>query len=169
MSYRAFKRLLGETSLERKCRFLFGTATLLLITASFYWYARQTEDLAYGQVATTGGLMVWPILSEQHDKILPANEKEFDAEAGHRAGVAHKREKLEKSVEDWQLAGMRAAPKPSPESTERIAEIAEILAAGVMRLRARQSSAMSADRGDSSLDCAGHQSGHANALNGDVE
>ena len=24
MSYRAFKRLLGETSLERKCRFLFG-------------------------------------------------------------------------------------------------------------------------------------------------
>ena len=47
MSYRAFKRLLGETSLERKCRFLFGTATLLLITASFYWYARQTEDLAY--------------------------------------------------------------------------------------------------------------------------
>ena len=104
MSYRAFKRLLGETSLERKCRFLFGTATLLLITASFYWYARQTEDLTYGQVATTGGLMVWPILSEQHDKILPANEKEFDAEAGHRAGVAHKREKLEESVEDWQLA-----------------------------------------------------------------
>ena len=32
MSYRAFKRLLGETSLERKCRFLFGAGTLLLIT-----------------------------------------------------------------------------------------------------------------------------------------
>ena len=29
MSYRAFKRLLGETSLERKCRFLFGAFILL--------------------------------------------------------------------------------------------------------------------------------------------
>jgi two-component system sensor histidine kinase BarA len=75
MSYRAFKRLLGETSLERKCRFLFGTATLLLITASFYWYARQTEDLAYNQVALTGGLMVPPILRKEHDKILSADAR----------------------------------------------------------------------------------------------
>ena len=43
MSYRAFKRLLGETSLERKCRFLFGAFILLLITSSFWLYARQTE------------------------------------------------------------------------------------------------------------------------------
>ena len=54
MSYRAFKRLLGETSLERKCRFLFGAGILLLITASFWWYARQTEGLAYEQTQTTG-------------------------------------------------------------------------------------------------------------------
>ena len=43
MSYRAFKRLLGETSLERKCRFLFGAFILLLITGSFSFYARQTD------------------------------------------------------------------------------------------------------------------------------
>ena len=36
MSYRAFKRLLGETSLERKCRFLFGAFILLLIAGSFW-------------------------------------------------------------------------------------------------------------------------------------
>jgi hypothetical protein len=47
MSYRAFKRLLGETSLERKCRFLLGAGILLLITLSFWVYARQTETLAY--------------------------------------------------------------------------------------------------------------------------
>lgn len=40
MSYRSFKRILGETSLERKCRFLFGGALLLLITGSFYFYAQ---------------------------------------------------------------------------------------------------------------------------------
>ena len=53
MSYRAFKHLLGETSLERKCRFLFGAGTLLLITASFWFYALQTEHLAYEQTTDT--------------------------------------------------------------------------------------------------------------------
>ena len=47
---------------------------------------------------------------------------------------------------------------------ERLAEIAEILAAGLMRLRARQSSSLSPDSGESSLDCFAHQSGHADAL-----
>ena len=52
-------------------------------------------------------------------------------------------------------------------AAERLAEIAEILAAGLMRLRARQSSPLSPDSGESSLDCVAHQSGHANALKRD--
>ena len=62
MSYRAFKRLLGETSLERKCRFLFGAFILLLITSSFWFYARQTEHLAYAQIETTCRLLVIQII-----------------------------------------------------------------------------------------------------------
>jgi hypothetical protein len=50
------------------------------------------------------------------------------------------------------------------EADERLAEIAEILADGLTRLRARQSSLKPADAGESSLDCAGQQSGHANVL-----
>ena len=50
------------------------------------------------------------------------------------------------------------------EPAERLAEIADILAAGLMRLRARQSTRLSAHRGESSLDCAAHQSGHADDL-----
>lgn len=46
MSYRGFKRLLGENSLERKCRFLLGGFILLLVTGSFWLYASQTEYLA---------------------------------------------------------------------------------------------------------------------------
>ena len=65
MSYRAFKRLLGETSLERKCRFLFGAFILLLITGSFWFYARQTEDVAYAQIVTTCRLLVNQIID--HD------------------------------------------------------------------------------------------------------
>jgi hypothetical protein len=44
---------------------------------------------------------------------------------------------------------------------EHLAEIGEILAAGLMRLRARKSSPKSADFGESLLALSGHQSGHA--------
>ena len=52
---------------------------------------------------------------------------------------------------------------------ERLSEIAEILAAGLTRLRSRQSSALPADFGESSLHCVGNQSGHANILRGELE
>jgi signal transduction histidine kinase len=65
MSYRAFKRLLGETSLERKCRFLFGAGTLILITLSFSLYAYRTEHLAYDQ-ATTACRKLVPSIQAQH-------------------------------------------------------------------------------------------------------
>jgi signal transduction histidine kinase len=40
MSYRTIKRLLGETGLEVKCRLLFGTGLLVLITGSYYFYSQ---------------------------------------------------------------------------------------------------------------------------------
>ena len=42
----------------------------------------------------------------------------------------------------------------------RVSEIAEILAAGLMRLEARKSSQISADTGESSLDFSPAESGH---------
>lgn len=53
MSYRTLKRLLGETSLERKCRLLFGGGLLVLISGSFYFYSMQTQK----------------IISEQNDEV----------------------------------------------------------------------------------------------------
>ncbi|HET6424621.1 MAG TPA: ATP-binding protein [Planctomycetaceae bacterium] len=66
MSYRTIKRLLGETSLERKCRFLFGSGLLTLITISFYFYARQTTDLVFTQNQVTARLLVAPVILEKH-------------------------------------------------------------------------------------------------------
>jgi signal transduction histidine kinase len=66
MSYRAFKRLLGETSLERKCRFLFGAGILVLITTSFGLYASRTEHLAYEQTMPMGRLLVNWLITRQH-------------------------------------------------------------------------------------------------------
>lgn len=45
MSYRSIKRVLGESSLERKLRVLFGVGLLFLIGGSFWWVMRITEDL----------------------------------------------------------------------------------------------------------------------------
>jgi two-component system, NarL family, sensor histidine kinase BarA len=66
MSYKAFKRLLGETSLERKCRWLLGAGVLVLMTGSFWVYAKQTKELAYDQMETTGRALLSPILARLH-------------------------------------------------------------------------------------------------------
>jgi hypothetical protein len=49
-------------------------------------------------------------------------------------------------------------------AAERLDEIAELLAVGLMRLQARKSSPLSAAGGESLLDCAAHQSSHAGRL-----
>jgi len=74
MSYRAFKRLLGETSLERKCRFLFGAGVLVLLTLSLYLYANLTENLAYAQAIETCRMLVAPALMEKHLPLLEAKD-----------------------------------------------------------------------------------------------
>ena len=85
MSYRAFKRLLGETDLERKCRFLLGAGILFLMTLSFWAYARQTEGLAYDQMETSGRLLVPPILAREH---LSVESKEAVDEFQHNSEKA---------------------------------------------------------------------------------
>lgn len=51
-------------------------------------------------------------------------------------------------------------------AAERLDEVGEVLAAGLQRLLARQSSAQTADFRERSLDCVAVQSGHAEALKG---
>jgi hypothetical protein len=63
------------------------------------------------------------------------------------------------------MSGANPASPSGLSPQERLDEIAQILATGLMRLQSRQSSQLSADRGESSLDCAADQSGHANVLN----
>jgi two-component system, NarL family, sensor histidine kinase BarA len=70
MSYRAFKRLLGETSLERKCRFLFGAGIFLLITGSFFLYAYQTEHLVDNQTMSICRALVNPIFDKHHTPFI---------------------------------------------------------------------------------------------------
>ncbi|MFM7836501.1 MAG: hypothetical protein ACKPJD_32295 [Planctomycetaceae bacterium] len=73
MSYRALKKLIGETSLERKCRFLFGAALGLLVTASLWWHASRTRDLVDEQQVNAARRLVPQILRLHHyQKLLPS-------------------------------------------------------------------------------------------------
>ena len=54
-------------------------------------------------------------------------------------------------------------PRLEGEARECVAEIGEILALGLVRLRARQSSQVSAEDGESSVACIARQSGDANS------
>ncbi len=73
MSYRTFKHLLGETSLERKCRFIFGAGILCLVTVSFYWYGQKTERLVIDQNREAGRALIPPILQSRHMELLSPN------------------------------------------------------------------------------------------------
>jgi signal transduction histidine kinase len=70
VSYRSFKHLLGETSLERKCRFIFGLGILVLVSGSFFWYGQKTENLVLNQTTQTARMMVDRTLMDFHVKAL---------------------------------------------------------------------------------------------------
>ena len=59
------------------------------------------------------------------------------------------------------LTGLNAIHPDRMTADERLAEIAEILAGGLMRLHARKSSRLSADHGESLLDFSLNRRGHA--------
>ena len=66
MSYRSFKRVLGETSLERKCRILFGVSLLLLLTLAFWYAGRTAEKLVRQGPKRTGQFFVTEKLVNYH-------------------------------------------------------------------------------------------------------
>jgi hypothetical protein len=69
-------------------------------------------------------------------------------------------------------SGRRQMKSPNPldpnrmSLAERLAELGRVLAAGLIRMKARQSSPLSADRGEGSVDFEAHQSGHATRNSG---
>ena len=70
MSYHSFKRVLGETSLERKCRLLFGACLLLLISLAFWWAEMNAERLVREVPRLTGEYFVAMALMGFHAERL---------------------------------------------------------------------------------------------------
>ncbi len=75
MSYRTFKRALGETNLERKCRFLFGVCLLPLIAGSFWWYGSETDKIVVENNRPVADALI-------NFAIFSAHKSVFAADAG---------------------------------------------------------------------------------------
>jgi two-component system sensor histidine kinase BarA len=73
MSYRTIKKLLGETSLERKFRFLFGGGLLLLIASSFWLADWMNKSLVDGLHQRTARMLVSSVVLEEHLKSSEGN------------------------------------------------------------------------------------------------
>jgi signal transduction histidine kinase len=112
MSYRTIKKLLGETSLERKCRFLFGSGLLLLITGSFYFYARQTTQLVFEQNKIAARLLVPPIILEKHWQW--AESAQAISMAEHVSKMAKELKPLDLKESNWSLMKAEADPVAGP-------------------------------------------------------
>ncbi len=79
--YRSLKRVLGETSLERKCRILFGVAIFVLVSVAFWGVLRVAENLVKNETRRRGRDAVDLLLIGLHwqawttDNKVPKNEE----------------------------------------------------------------------------------------------
>jgi len=103
VSYRSLRDILGETSLERKIRFLFGLCLFVLIAGSFWWYGSRTEELVFSSSRSTARHVVDAIMLQYHWKML-------EKEPQHASTI----ESLEKRLlsERYQWRFLRPDAKP---------------------------------------------------------
>jgi len=96
MAYRTLSDILGATSLERKCRFLFGFCLFVLIAGSFWWYGSSTERLVYATTRSAGRYLVDAIMLEEHAQV-GGKEQPY---AGTNDGL---RKQLQVERYDWKF------------------------------------------------------------------
>ncbi|TWT43378.1 sensor histidine kinase [Botrimarina hoheduenensis] len=84
MSYRGFKRVLGESSLERKCRWWFGVTLGVLLALSFYWSGQKLRDIVRESDVRLGPELVRAAWLQTHFSL----ELKYLAERQQRSGEA---------------------------------------------------------------------------------
>jgi signal transduction histidine kinase len=87
MSYRTFKRVLGETNLERKCRWWFGTSLIVMLALSFTWNGRQTDKLVEDSIRTLSRELVRAGWQKLHIDTLAIMEGSIKALAARESGT----------------------------------------------------------------------------------
>jgi signal transduction histidine kinase len=72
---RSLRRLLGESSLERKVRLVLGGGLFGLILLSFFLFGLQTERLVWDQTRRTGEMLANYVFQERHWLAIPRTQR----------------------------------------------------------------------------------------------
>ncbi len=86
MSYRTIKRVLGESSLERKCRILFGIAMLVLMVTTYGWYGNRTKRLVNENTRSNCRYLVESVVLKTHFEELGSDSRELAKEIAEGSG-----------------------------------------------------------------------------------
>ena len=124
VSYRSFKHLLGETSLERKCRFIFGLGILVLVSGSFFWYGQKTESLVLKQTTQTARMLVNDAAAEHPYQVAWATRTSSRSSNASRA-ISSRSDDLPnyeaRVLNPYKLQGSRASSPPTSSSATQLA------------------------------------------------
>lgn len=121
MSYRSIKRVIGETSLERKCRFLFVACLTVLLTVTFWWVEHIAEELVQGTAIRKSRDLVDAALLRYHWDQWDVSDANADSQHAEALG-AIKRElarDLQTQEYDWDILALEETPSTElPNSAE---------------------------------------------------
>lgn len=128
MSYRSIKRVLGENSLERKCRILFGTCMLFLIGGSFWGVMKLTEDFIRDDTRKKSRDMLDVHLLKAHMATMQFNPNDRDS---FLAVLATKFRPFDATIQsivlDSEITRKNTNPRPPVDAEEdrRVRELVE--------------------------------------------
>ncbi|MCU0981038.1 MAG: ATP-binding protein [Pirellulaceae bacterium] len=112
MSYRSIKPFIGETSLERKCRFLFVACLTVLLTVTFWWVEHIAEDLVQGTAIRKSRDLVDAALLRYHWEQWEASDPNADPRHAKalRAITRELARDLQTQKYDWDILALEETP-----------------------------------------------------------
>lgn len=121
MSYRSIKRVIGETSLERKCRFLFVACLTVLLTVTFWWVEHIAEDLVEGTAIRKSRDLVDAALLRYHWEQWAISDPKADQQ--HSEALREMARELARDLQtqryDWDILALEETPNTElPSSKE---------------------------------------------------
>ena len=119
MSYRSIKRVIGETSLERKCRLLFVVCLTVLLMVSFCWVEHIAEDLVEGTAIRKGRDLVDAALLRFHWEEWENRSNADRSMQGTSSMARELARDLKTQSYDWKILALEETPRTEPPSQRR--------------------------------------------------
>ena len=111
MSYRSFKRVLGESNLERKILLLFASCLFFLITGSFWWYGLRTEKLVHERNQKAGRDFVDSSMLKYHWTIWHSSRSGEEGDRSGEEGLLHQTIRdLQTQSYKWEVLALKQPP-----------------------------------------------------------